>query len=349
MTRAAATAAIRPILYGLLAAFLFGASTPAAKHLLHSVGPATLAGLLYLGAALAVLPFVRRGGSAELRRQPRCLLCLASAVLFGGVIGPFLLMAGLRLAPSASTSLWLNLETVATSLLAWLFFREHMGPRAWLAAALIIAAGAILAAPSDFALGWPAALVALACVAWGLDNNFTALIDGFTPAQSTLAKGLIAGMANLAIGHALGEPRPEAALLAGALAVGALGYGLSLVLYVSCAQAVGAARSQLIFSASPFIGVLLAWIALGESLSTGQLVAAGLVAVALAAVFSGGHVHAHHHRTLAHTHAHAHDDEHHTHSHPDLPPNHHHTHAHAHEETRHVHPHHPDLHHRHGH
>ena len=42
-----------------------------------------------------------------------------------------------------------------------------------------------------------ALFVAAACLCWGLDNNVTALIDGFTPAQSTAVKGLVAGAVNL--------------------------------------------------------------------------------------------------------------------------------------------------------
>ena len=42
------------ILYALLAAILFGASTPLAKALLGAVSPVMLAGLLYLGSGLGL-------------------------------------------------------------------------------------------------------------------------------------------------------------------------------------------------------------------------------------------------------------------------------------------------------
>ena len=59
-----------PILWCLIAAALFGVSTPTSKLLLGEVGPLTLAGLLYLGAALSTAPFSLRGGSKERRRDP---------------------------------------------------------------------------------------------------------------------------------------------------------------------------------------------------------------------------------------------------------------------------------------
>jgi hypothetical protein len=40
------------VIYALLSAALFGASTPAAKALLGSVQPVVLAGLLYCGAGV---------------------------------------------------------------------------------------------------------------------------------------------------------------------------------------------------------------------------------------------------------------------------------------------------------
>src|SRR5262245_65834656 len=84
-----------PVLWCLLAAILFGAATPASKALLGSLQPITLAGLLYLGAALAVLPFSFHGGARELRRDARNVRRLAGAVLCGGVVAPVLLLVGL--------------------------------------------------------------------------------------------------------------------------------------------------------------------------------------------------------------------------------------------------------------
>lgn len=338
-----------PIVSCLLAALLFGASTPASKILLGPVGPLTLAGLLYLGAALGVLPAALRKGPRRMRADPRNALRLAGAVVFGGVLGPVLLLWGLSRAPSASVALWLNLETVATAVLAWAVFRENVGARTWAAAGLVLAGSVLLASPEGFAVGLPALLVALACTCWGLDNNLTSLIDGFTPAQSTFVKGLVAGAVNLGLGLALEETSFVPAAVAGALGVGVLGYGLSLVLYVAGAQQLGAMRSQLAFATAPFWGVLLSWAVLGEPLTLPQAGAGALMLVALWLAHREAHAHRHSHREAHHVHAHAHDDSHHDHGHPGLPPGTWHTHGHDHAAVEHEHPHQPDVHHRHDH
>jgi len=338
-----------PIVWCLGAAALFGASTPASKAVLASMHPVTLAGLLYLGAAIGVLPFSFRGGSWRLARRRRHIVRLMGAVFFGGILGPVLLLLGLSLAPAASVSLWLNLESVATALLAWAFFKEHLGPRTWIAAGLVFVAGVILASPSSFGLGTAALLVALACLSWGIDNNLEATIDGLTPAQVTLAKGTVAGLVNLALGLALEGPIGDPRLIPIALALGALGYGLSIVLYVSGAQKLGAARSQMLFATSPFLGTVIAWTALAESVQVVQIVAALVIAAGLALMLSERHEHSHSHDAVVHTHDHTHDDEHHDHVHESLPLQARHTHEHSHGADRHSHPHMPDLHHRHGH
>jgi drug/metabolite transporter (DMT)-like permease len=341
-------ARLAPLAWCLAAAALFGASPPAAKALLARIDPVQLAGLLYLGAAAAVLPFSLRGGSPERRRQPRHLLYLGGAVVTGGVAGPLLLLAALAVARSASVSLWLNLEAVATAALGWLLFREHLGRRAVLALAAVMAGGVVLAAPDGMAGARAGALVLLACLAWGMDNNLTALIDGVTPAQCTLVKGAVAGAINLAVGLA-GAPAPPLGAALAALGVGALAYGLSIALYIHGAQELGATRAQLAFASAPIAGLLVAWTALGEPVLTAQLAAAALIAAGIALLARSEHEHEHRHEPLVHSHSHRHDDGHHDHVHPDLPAHARHTHEHRHEPVSHRHPHVPDLHHRHRH
>jgi len=134
-----------------------------------------------------------------------------------------------------------------------------------------------------------------------------------------------------------------------ALALGGLSYGVSLALYIRGAQQLGAARSQLIFSAAPFFGLALSWALLDEPVLAVQLFAGALMAGGVALMLGAEHGHEHHHEAITHTHDHRHDDGHHDHSHADLSTPVRHTHEHSHSETTHSHSHRPDLHHRHDH
>lgn len=339
------------ILLSILAAALFGAATPASKWLLTGLTPFQLAGLLYLGAALGVAPAaVFRGGVRLPRRiDHRNLARLLGAVVFGGIFGPVALLFGLRLAEAASVSLWLNLELAATAVLGVCFFRDHLGRTGWLGVAAALAAATLLSW-SQGAVGITAgSLVLLACLCWGADNHLTALIDGITPSQSTLWKGGAAGAVNLAIGATLAPMTADWQVLVGALGVGALSYGASIVLYITSAHGIGATRAQILFSSAPFFGVGLSVAVLGESVSVIHAIAALLFVFAVVLLLAESHLHVHAHEALAHEHSHRHDDGYHSHSHPGLPSWVRHAHWHEDEPVLHRHPHWPDLHHRHSH
>jgi len=334
----------------LVAALLFGASTPASKALLVGFHPVQLAGLLYLGAAVGVLPMLRRGRAVlPLRVDPRSRLRLVGAILFGGVLGPVALLLGLRIASAGSVSLWLNLELVATAVLGYFLFRDHLGARGWVAVTGVVISGLVLSLGEGSA-GWLAGLlVALACLFWGIDNHLTALIDGITPAQTTFWKGISAGSFNLILAGVLGVSWPGAVMIAQAVAVGVFAYGISIAFYISAAQNLGATRAQLFFATAPFFGAALSWLVLGERLGWSHLVSGVLMAGSLALLFGDQHAHAHTHKALDHDHMHRHDDGHHNHVHPGLPATHRHSHRHQHEPMVHRHPHLPDIHHRHSH
>ncbi|MED5370142.1 MAG: DMT family transporter [Myxococcota bacterium] len=337
-----------PLIQCLAAALLFGLTVPATKALLPQSGPLVVAGLLYLGAALGALPFARPKPEQDLRPPRKEWARLGGAVLFGGVLGPAALVTAMTLGSGASISLWLNLETVATAVLAVLFFKENMGRWEWLACAGVLAGGVLLAAEDGFSAAPAAALVAAACLCWGLDNNLTATIDRFTPAQSTFAKGAVAGSVNLGLGLLFSQQLPAWSTVALLLGIGAVGYGLSLVLYITGAQQLGATRSQLAFSTAPFLGAIASLLLLSEALLWQHLAAGGVLIGSLALLFAQQHAHDHHHHALTHTHRHRHDDDHHDHTH-DPPVAGWHSHEHAHAPKAHSHAHSPDLHHRHEH
>ncbi len=337
--------------FALISAALFGAATPASKLLLESLSAFQLAGLLYLGAAIGVLGGMlkRRSWRPPWNMPARSRKLLLGAVFFGGILGPVLLMLGLQLASASSVSLWLNLELVATAILGRLIFNDHLGKYGWFGVAGVVTAGVLLSVGEGAAGFWSGLLVAGACTCWGLDNHFTALIDGITPAQSTFWKGSVAGVVNLTIGAVADPFTASGFVTVSALVVGMLAYGASITLYITAAQGMGATRAQMFFASAPFIGVALSALILGESITAIQVVAAGILAISLGLLFRDQHQHAHEHEALSHEHVHSHDDSHHNHEHEGLDRSKRHSHWHDHKPVEHSHPHWPDLHHRHGH
>jgi drug/metabolite transporter (DMT)-like permease len=342
------------ILAALAAALLFGASTPLAKRLLGEVSPVLLAAMLYLGSGIGLW------GTLLLRadrgaRIPRWSIrewgWFAGAAASGGLVGPVLLMVGLARTPAADASLLLNLESVFTALLAWVAFREHTDRRVLTGMLLIVCGGALLSWPASWtshALLGPLA-IAGACLCWGLDNNLTRKVSAGDAWFIAGTKGLVAGLGNLAVALGLGAVLPAPAVLAQALVLGFLAYGVSLVLFVLALRGLGAARTGAYFSTAPFLGAAIAITWLHEPLTVGFMVAALLMLAGVWLHLTERHEHSHTHESAAHTHAHRHD-EHHQHQHAfawdGRDP---HTHEHRHEHLTHSHPHYPDVHHQHGH
>jgi drug/metabolite transporter (DMT)-like permease len=334
-------------------AVLFGASTPLSKALLGSLDPQMLAGVLYLGAGLglAAIHLGRRAAGvpaaeAPLRRSD--LPWLGAVVLFGGLLGPLLLMLGLMRTPASSASLLLNLEALFTMAIAWLAFKENVDRRLLIGAFAILAGATLLSANGNGgALDRGAALIAAACLCWGLDNNLTRKLSSADPVQIATIKGLAAGAANIALALWFGAALPTREAFGAAATLGFFGVGVSLVFFVLALRHLGTARTGAYFSLAPFIGAVLALAALHEPLTARLCVAGVLMFLGLWLHLTERHEHEHTHDDMEHEHAHVHDAHHqHEHAEPVSEP---HSHWHRHEPTRHTHPHYPDAHHRHDH
>ena len=346
--------ALRGGLLALLAAVLFGVSTPLVQRFGAGIGAFTTAALLYAGAALVgAVSRHRVEREARLRRGdlPR-LLAMAG---FGAVLGPVALAWGLQHTSGTGASLMLTMEALFTAVLAWWLYHESMDRRVWAAMLLLLAGGALLVLDQGRSgdgrwLGLLAVLLATA--AWGMDNTLSRALADRDPGQVVLAKAALGTGTTALLAWLAGEPVPGAVAALGLVVVGATGYGLSLRLYLLAQRAFGAARTGSVFAFAPFVGAAFA-VALGER-APGWLMAVGgaLMLAGVVLHLAESHGHEHEHEDKVHEHAHRHDDGHHDHAHDDAqgpPPTGLHSHPHHHPALRHAHPHVPDAHHAHHH
>ena len=286
----------RNVLFALFAAALFGASTPFAKLLVGDMPPVLLAGLLYLGSGvgLTVIRLIRDRGWQSSGLPSKDWPWLLGAILFGGVLGPVVLMFGLTTTSGASASLLLNLEAVLTAVIAWLVFKENADRRIVAGMAAIVAGGVVLSWPNQntSASDWMGPiLVAVACLCWAIDNNLTRKVSASDALFIAGSKGVVAGSVNTGIALALGGHLPALPTLAGTMAVGLLGYGFSLVLFVLALRGLGTARTGAYFSTAPFIGAAIALWVFGESAGPTFWVAALLMGVGVWLHLTETHAH----------------------------------------------------------
>lgn len=336
--------------FALMAAVLFGASTPLVQRMGVGVGGWMTAALLYAGAAVAGL-LLRADSASEapLQRQhwPRLLLMSG----FGAVLGPAALAWGLQHTSGMGASLMLSLEAVFTILLSLLFYHEAIGHRVGLAMALLSAGGALLVLDqahvgSSHFIGLLAVMAAT--LAWGIDNTLSRGLADLDPGQVILGKAALGASCSCLIAIVLGQTSLPFYAGLSLFLIGAFGYGLSLRFYLLAQRAFGASRTGSLFAAAPFIGASIAF-SLGERELSLWLIAATILMIAGVILhITEQHEHAHQHQALEHEHAHRHDDGHHDHLHETMPTGTH-SHTHLHEAMAHSHTHAPDLHHEHTH
>ncbi len=242
--------ALRGGLLALLAAALFGVSTPLVQKLGLGLGPFTTAALLYVGAAV-IGALLRQKVDKEARVLRTDMPRLLAVALFGAVLGPVALAWGLQRTSGTGASLMLTLEALFTAVLAWRLYGETMDRRVRAAMLLLLAGGVLLILDQGLASGgqWLDLLSVLAATAaWGMDNTLSRALAERDPAQVVLTKAALGATATVVLALVAGEPPPSWGAALGLMAVGATGYGLSLRFYLLAQREFGAARTGSVFA-----------------------------------------------------------------------------------------------------
>lgn len=265
-----------------LAAALYALSAPLSKILLDDIGPVFMASFLYLGAGLdsALLLLSQKDKSKEQMLERKDTIYTVMMVVLD-ILAPVALMFGLRYSNASTTSLLNNFEIAATSLIALLLFKEKISKRLWAAIILVMISSIILTFdPSDklvFSTG--SALVLLASVLWGFENNCTRSISDKNPIQIVTIKGIGSGLGAFILALNAKEALPKISAVIPALTLGFVSYGLSITCYIYAQRMLGAARTSTYYAVAPFIGTTLSLLILKERPGLSFFVALAIMAI----------------------------------------------------------------------
>lgn len=133
----------------------------------------------------------------------------------------------------------------------------------------------------NFSLGSLLVLGATAC--WGLENNCTRNISEKSTYQIVTIKGFGSGTGSFIVAIILGEKMPEIRYVLPAVLLGFVAYGLSIFTYIRAQKTLGAAKTSAYYAVAPFIGALLSFLFLRESLTIAYIIA--LVVMIVGTVF----------------------------------------------------------------
>lgn len=278
---------VMAICYAIAAAVFYAMNVPCSKLLLDKIAPTFMAAFLYIGAGIGVgmLYLFHHKHEPQSERLRKKDLPYTIGIVTLDIIAPILLMIGVKFGTSANASLLGNFEIVATTMIALLIFKEKVSPNLWVAIGLITLSSIILSFGGDgsFSFSVGSLLVLGATVCWGLENNCTRSISDKSTYQIVTIKGFGSGIGSLIIAFILGENLPEIRYILPAALLGFIAYGLSIFTYIRAQKTLGAAKTSAFYAIAPFIGVLLSFVFLRESLTMAYIIA--LVIMIIGTVF----------------------------------------------------------------
>lgn len=278
------------VCYAIAAAVFYALNVPCSKLLLERIAPTYMAAFLYLGAGagVGIMYLFHHKDEAQAERLEKKDLPYTVGMVLLDIIAPILLMLGVKLGTSANASLLGNFEIVATTLIALFIFKEKVSRKLWAAIGLITLSSIILSLGGEdsftFSVGSLLVLGATAC--WGLENNCTRSISDKSTYQIVTIKGFGSGTGSLIVAVILGEKLPELRFILPAVLLGFVAYGLSIFTYIRAQKTLGAAKTSAFYAIAPFIGAMLSFIFLRESLTITYMIAFAIMVLGTVFVVS---------------------------------------------------------------
>lgn len=199
------------------------------------------------------------------------------------IIAPVLMMKGLSIVRSENASLLGNFEIVATSIIAFLFFREKISLKTAFSILLITLSSVLLTynKGESIPINRGSVLIILSTVFWGLENNCTRKLSTNDPMKIVAIKGIFSEIGGIVLGLSLGERLENTLLLLPTLIIGFFCYGMSIYLYVYAQRYLGAAKTSAYYAINPFIGVVLALIIFKEKPTPSFLISLFIMVVGI--------------------------------------------------------------------
>ncbi len=275
----------RGVLYGLIGAVLFGASAPLSR-LVGDVDHLVLSVLVYAGAAigLSLLTLLRPKRWSRLPQLSRADLPLIAVLVVTTSLAQLLQIVGTARVSGDIGALALSLQLPLTAVIAVAFFRDRFNLLEMIGVIVVCAGVGMLGfepgSGSSDVMGM--VFIGVSSIAWALDSNLTQRLSGRDPLALARLKATVAAAISLPMVVLLGAEIPgDPAVLAKALALGLVCFGIPEILIISSIRHLGATRAEAVSATAPFAGAIIAIPALGVLPARTTVVMAGVSAPGL--------------------------------------------------------------------
>jgi drug/metabolite transporter (DMT)-like permease len=286
---------IAPVALLTFAALSWAVGTVVAKFLLEAVPPLTFLVLQLLPSQLLLWTLVlARGAPAVHRRQ--LVEIAALGWLNPGLAYTFSMLGLTATTASIATLLWAA-EPAVILAAAWLLLREAVTAR--LVAAIAGAAAGVLLVSAPAGVGGLAAqnsgaaliLAGVLCCAiyTVLSRRIAGQVDALfiVAVQQTVGLAWAIAIWPLELRRELLWPAVSGELLLGAAVSGLLYYGAAFWCYLSALRSVPASTAGLFLNLTPVFGVAIAFLALGERLTSAQWLGAAIILASVLGLLAG--------------------------------------------------------------
>lgn len=273
----------------LVSSALFGSVFTLAKIPLDTVDPLALSAVVYTIAGLGLMPFAKASFRLDTRLD---YYRLAIITIFGAIAAPILLLYGLEQTQASDAAIIANGEIVFTLILAAVFFGERPHGRLGIVAVVLVVIGLFIATTdlnlSDAIIEFSEGniLILLSMFMWAIDNNVSRrLTSNVDPAKIAMVKSLVGGLALLMIALVAGKwsaiagIEPTLWLIIAGMSVS--GFGGALLFFLHGIKRIGTVKTMSVFSMTPIFGIVVAALALGESISFFQGIATAMIIVGI--------------------------------------------------------------------
>jgi drug/metabolite transporter (DMT)-like permease len=274
----------------LFAAVLFGSVFSLAKVPLATIDPLALTAIVYTISGLALIPFARASFIFERKFD---YIYVIIVTIFGGIAAPVLLMYGLQQTAASTAAILTNGEIVFTLALSSLFFGEKPHGPVGLFAVVLVVIGLVIATTEDLTalesileLNPGNIMILASMLMWAIDNNVSRRLTlKVSPAKIAMVKSLAGGLILLAIALAMGKGDSISAIKLDMwmliIIMSISGFGGALLLFLEGIKRIGTVKTMSMFSMTPVFGIVIAALALGESITVFQGIATGLIIIGI--------------------------------------------------------------------
>jgi len=274
----------------LFAALLFGSVFSLAKIPLATIDPLALTAIIYIISGLALMPVARASFTFERKHD---YLYVVIITVFGGISAPLLLMYGLQQTAASTAAILTNGEIVFTLALSSIFFGEKPHGRIGLFAVILVVIGLVIATTEDLTalesileLNPGNIMILASMLMWAIDNNISRRLTlKVNPAKIAMVKSLAGGLILVVIALALGKGNIIAEIKFDMwmliILMSISGFGGALLLFLEGIKRIGTVKTMSMFSMTPIFGIMIAALALGETITVLQIIATGLIIIGI--------------------------------------------------------------------